>query len=221
MKNQSNKNQKNPKNKFQFTEIDKILILGTSGCGKSYLGKTIQLSFSRVVVFDALDEYQTDQKNIIRSWDELTKFIDENAEKPSFFRVIKFDFSDDDDYRITFIDHALKLLYYMGDVTIVIEEIQLFSTPHSISTNLKNCMTTGRHKRLSFIITSQRPSLMNKTILSQSTHIFCGNLIDKNDIQYVGNFIGTEKNLLSSLKKGQFVWFHPQREDRIKVISTY
>jgi ABC-type dipeptide/oligopeptide/nickel transport system ATPase component len=206
---------------FNFTDIDKIVIMGTSGCGKSYLGKVIQLNFSRVIVFDPMDEYQTDQKNIIRSWEQFASFVNNEGEKNKFFKVIKFSFDDDDIERISFLDHAIKVLYHLGNVTIVIEEMQLFSTPHSISKNLKNSMTTGRHQKLSFIITTQRPSLMNKTILSQSTHIFCGNLVDKNDILYVGNFIGADKNQLSSLKKGQFIWFHPQREEKIKVISTY
>ncbi len=73
-------------------------------------------------------------------------------------------------------------------------------------------MTSGRHQKLGFIFTTQRPSFLNKTVLSQSTNIFVGNLIDKSDVQLVSNFMDCDKKEISGLNDREFLWFNPTRK---------
>lgn len=197
-----------------FKQTDKILILGRSGCGKSFLGKKIQQAFPRLVIFDITDEYPADQ-NTIRTFDEFTNFARHAGSLPRFKKVVKFsDELNQEQLQATF-DAMLKILFTIGDMTIVIEEIQEYCSTHKLPEYLWKSMTRGRHRNLGFIITTQRPGQLHKTVLSQSTHVITGNLIDKNDVTTVATFLGRDSKEVSSLRDREFLWFCPTRENQI------
>lgn len=206
---------------MQFKEIDKILILGRSGCGKSYLGKIIQKAFPRKFIFDSLHEYESSE-NDISNFSEFSSFVVEIENNPQkytkFTRVIRF--SIDEENREEVFNQMIRVLYHIGNLTIVIEEVQNFCSTHGMPEFLKFSMTTGRHKNLSFIMTTQRPALLHKTILSQCTHVFCGSMIDKNDLQYVAKFMGKDTNDLSTLKDRNFLWYNSYESPHVRQFST-
>lgn len=184
---------------------DCVLIMGSRGCGKSYLCQNIQKLWPRRVIFDTLDEYQ--EGDLVYSFDEysarLQAYMKQNA--THFVLVFKFDPESDSDH-VEF-DQAMRLAYYFGNVQIVIEEIQEFSSPHTMPKWLKNCLLTGRHQKISVISTTQRPGELHKTILSQSAHIFCGRIIEGNDLRYVSAFLNQDAQKLSTLPDRRFVYF--------------
>ena len=49
--------------------------------------------------------------------------------------------------------------------------------------------------------------MVNKTIISQCAHVFCGNLIDANDLKYVGNFLNKKSEELIKLPDRKFIYF--------------
>jgi len=203
---------------LKFSHIDVITILGRRGCGKSFLGKEIQKIFPRKFIFDVINEYQADY--IIRNYGEFQNFIlkinREEIEK--FTCVIKFDIGDQRKAEV--FDEMMRVLFHLGNCTIVVEEVQNFIDSYNISDWFSNVFTMGRHKNLSVIMTTQRPSKMHKDALSQSTHIFCGNLTAKSDISHVSDALNMKGDEIANLDDYEFYHFCPFNNPKTKKINT-
>lgn len=195
----------------KFKSYDKTLILGQSGCGKSYLGRIVQKIWPRRVIIDCLNEYSDYPKTDI--YDDFGAIADrlaalERKKSKEYALVFQFDPEQKDTDAI--FDQLIRVLYYMGNVLVVIEEIQEYCTPHKMPHWLRKSLLTGRHQNMALLFTTQRPALLNKTIVSQSAHIFCGRLNDKNDINYVSSFLNSESNKLAELKIRNFIYLNPE-----------
>lgn len=190
-------------------ETDCVLIMGTRGTGKSFLGRNLQKLWPRRVIFDPLDEYESDV--VATNFSELAEILAEfdRTGRDRFEIVVKsdpeVDRSDEE------LEQMLRICYYFGHIQIVMEEVQLCSTPHSLPKWLKNALLTGRHQGLSLLFTTQRPGELNKTILSQCNHIFCGRIVEGNDVRYVSSFLNESSDRLSSLPDRKFLYFHNGR----------
>jgi len=204
---------------MKFKQIDKILVVGRSGCGKSFLGKKLSSVFPRVVIFDSLNEYPKSEHDIT-DFNQFAGYIKQiNNEKIRNYRlIVKFDTSLEDTKEI--FDHYMHVLYELGDVFIVIEEVQDYCTPYFIGRWFKKSMTSGRHQKLGFLFTTQRPSFLNKTVLSQSTNIFVGNLIDRNDSMTISQLLDSDKKEISSLNDREFLWFNPTLKPHTRKIKN-
>lgn len=190
-----------------FTSTDCILVVGRRGCGKSYLAKRIQEIWPRRVIIDTLNEYKG-QGETVRSFAEFSKrLIELKAENTQKF-VLIFQMPVEAEFSATEFDQILRLCFYFRNIQIVIEEIQMHSNPHFLPNWLKKNLLIGRHQNISLLFTSQRPGEVNKTIFSQCRHIFCGNLIDKNDAIYCSNFLGQDHEKLKSLPDRKFIYFN-------------
>jgi hypothetical protein len=186
---------------------DVFLSLGRRGSGKSYLARKLSSAYPRKVVFDSLGEYSDDDGIIVCNFDEFCQKILETQNSHAF--TIIFQFDPESETHVDEFNQALRILWHRGNVLILIEEIQLYSSPHSMCLWLKNCLLTGRHRNVGLIFTTQRPGECNKTIISQSNHVFCGSLHEKNDIEYTKSILGESAYSLSSLPERQFLYFRP------------
>ena len=188
---------------MEIRSIDVIGFFGRRGCGKSFLCKKVQSAFPRLFIFDSLHEYEGE--NEIYNFDEFCEAVKQSIGKSSFTYIIRFDI--ETAKKSETFEQMIRLLYYRGSVTIVIEEIQNFCTPHFIGHYLENAFLTGRHRDLSILYTTQKPSTVNKKILSQSTKIFCGGLQTRGDIFEVANFLGDVSKSISELKDRHFLFW--------------
>lgn len=199
--------------KIQATDC--ILVMGRRGCGKSFLAKRLQSIWPRRVIVDTLNEYSG--PNIVFNFHDFSeKLIKLKLENKKEFELI-FQFNPENENSDVEFNELLRLCYYFSNIQIVIEEIQLFSSPHFLPKWLKNCLLIGRHRNLSILATSQRPGEVNKTILSQCSHIFCGNIIEGNDLKYISNFLNLESKKLVSIPDRKFIYFS---RDGIREISN-
>lgn len=192
-----------------FKSTDCVLIMGTRGTGKSFLCQRLQSLWPRRIVFDALDEYS--QGEHVYSFDDFAALLiekDKSAQK-EFLIVVKFD--PEMEQTEHEIENMLRVAYYFGNVQIILEEVQFFSTVHRLPKWLKNCLLTGRHQNVSLMFTTQRPGELNKTILSQCNHIFCGRIVEGNDVRYVAGFLNQSADRLSSLPDRRFLYFSAGR----------
>lgn len=188
-----------------FNQIDVVAVFGRRGSGKSYLAQKIQSLYPKRVTFDTLNEYTDGIQctNFNDFANALQNLKAQNAQ--SFHLVYQFNIegvNHDDEF-----NQAMRLCYYFGGLTVTIEEIQSFCSVHKMPHWLKNSLLTGRHQNMAIIVTTQRPGECHKTIMSQCSHIFTGQLHDRNDIKYVSNFIGTEANDLYLLDQREFLHF--------------
>ena len=197
-----------------FRSTDVILALGRRGCGKSFLAKNIQKIHPRRIIFDTVNEYSKDSNNsVVYNFNEFADAILRNEDRNEFEIIFQFD-PEEDNPELIF-DQALKVLYYRRDVLIVIEEVQTFSSPHYLGKWLRNCLLKGRHQNLALLFTTQRPGELHKTILSQCSHIFAGQIHETNDLNYISKFIGVNSEKLINLKKEYFLLFSPGEEIKL------
>lgn len=194
---------------------DVVIILGRRGTGKTTISTTLQDAFPRVVVIDRLKEYWNSQgkkkgvTHVSRTFQHFSRQILENQFKPNFKIVFQPERDDD----VLQFNEALKLIYEMGDCLLVVEEAQFFCTVHTMPSMLKEILLCGRHRKIAFFATTQRPGELHKTMLSQASHVFAGPMHEPNDIKYLYGFMGheTEKLLhLKHLEKScEFLYYRP------------
>ena len=91
-------------------------------------------------------------------------------------------------------DRICECIYQLGDVCLVIEEVHLYSSPQFYRIGLKYCANGSSPKYRANLYVS-RAGETNKTLLSMSTYVYCGQIIDLNDQKYIANFIGKAQAL--------------------------
>lgn len=204
--------------KGPFTEIDKFISLGRSGCGKSYLGKTIQEYYPRKIIVDTLYEYEKGPKDFeISDISTLIAVLIElkNNQIKKFTIIYRFALECAD--KEPEFDEICKLVFNFKDILLVVEEVHLFCSPQYLPLWFENLIRMGRHQKVALLCTSQRPGSVNKNLLAQSTWVFCGQLIDKNDIVYTSSFLNQDAKKLASLPDRTFIQFH---NSKINVIEN-
>lgn len=184
-----------------------ILVMGTRGCGKSTLAVNLQKLFPRKVIIDTLGEYD-DEQNTVYGFNEFADRLNQVRQNSEYKIIYQFN-PENKNSEVEF-DHVMRLCFYSGNLQIVLEEVQEHSSVHSLPHWLRQCLLKGRHQNVSVLSTTQRPGELNKTILSQSQHIFCGQIIEGNDLRYVAGFLRQSAEKLVQLPKGQFLYFTTQ-----------
>ncbi|MBX2986495.1 MAG: ATP-binding protein [Bdellovibrionaceae bacterium] len=146
---------------------------------------------------------------IITSFNALAeKLINLKKENQKKFRLI-FRFDPDSENIETVFNEVLRLAFHFKNLQVVIDEIQLFSSPHFLPNYLKNLLFIGRHHGISLVCITQRPGQLNKSILAQSLHVFVGQLHEKNDLRVISDFIFLPPEKIINLPKGRFFHFSP------------
>lgn len=205
----------------KFKKTDKIAILGRSGCGKSFLGKCAQDQFDRKIVIDTLYEYNGgDFDFVVNTRQSLIAAMSAVEQNKKFSILYRFDLKVDQEVLSADFDFVCEAVYIFGNVLLVVEEIHLYSGPHFLPTWLKNLSLMGRHRNVALIYTSQRAGETNKTLLSMSTYVYCGQMIDLNDQKYIGNFIGKEARALSEIPDRSFIEFDSQNPKVNRIVPN-
>lgn len=188
---------------------DVLLAVGRRQVGKSFLGKKIQENYPRVFVFDVLNEYPTTEGIHVFSWKQFhTQMLKILREKTKTWKMVyHFDLENDDN--AAELNQALKILYAIGNMLIVVEEVQHFSTPQAMPHWLKNCLTQGAHRKLAMLFTTQHVGSLNKKVFSQANHVFCGSLHAQGDVDYVRSVLRDRADELYNLAPRNFLYFSP------------
>ena len=173
----------------------------------------------RRIVLDSLGEYErefpgAEKVHSFQDFGEKMKHYWENGAREF---VLIYRFNPENSLSESEFDQIMRVAYYFGNVQVVIEEVQLYSSPNFLPHWLKQCLLTGRHKGVSLLFTTQRPGELNKTILSQCHHIFCGQIIEGNDVNYLKSFLQGQHVRLPQLPKRRFLWFS---DDGVSEISN-
>lgn len=183
--------------------------MGQRGCGKSHLAKSIQKLWPKRVIIDTLDEYPDTADTVFNFNDFADKMATLKSEGASSFEVI-FKFDDESRNGEVEFDEVMRLCYYFGSLQVVIEEIQTHASPHEMPHWLEKILLKGRHQNVSVLSTTQRPGLLNKTVLSQCDHVFVGTTIEGNDLRYVAAFLGESVDRLTHLPMRRFLYRGPE-----------
>lgn len=190
-----------------FQPADCFCIFGKRKSGKSYLAREICSAYPRQVIIDPVADW-TDGE-VVTSFNLFAEKLRNKIENNIRNYKIIFRFNPDEKLTSDIFNEILRLCYHAGDLQVIIDEVQMFCNPHWMPPYLKNLAFIGRHKKVGLICITQRPAQVNKGLLSQSEHIFCGQLHDKNDLRAVADFIGDDLNDLISLPARNFIYFSP------------
>ncbi len=192
---------------MSFEPTDCILIMGQRGCGKSYLAKRLQAMWPRRVIVDSLNEYGADEGEVVSVFDDFANRLQALKQNETQAFVLIFQSHPENQIGNIEFEQILRLCFYFGGIQVVVEEVQNYSSPHNLPDWLKKCLLIGRHQNISLLFTSQRPGEVNKTIISQCAHIFCGKIIEGNDLTYIAKILRQDADKLLNIQDRRFIYF--------------
>lgn len=166
-------------------------IFGRKGSGKTFFMRELSKDISRIIIFDVTNDFQNGfiYNNVDDFIDALPAF-----EQRSDFRVL-LKFEDFEDYELALQEIRLSDL---TNYTLMVDEIHLFASPNSISTDFYNIFAVGRHKAISVICATQRPYRVNPIVRSQSDIMTTFKQTENRDLGLLKE-VGFDENEVSNL----------------------
>lgn len=183
-----------------------ILIFGKRGSGKSYLVKKKLIAGApRLVIYDTLGEY-TDGV-IFEDLEKLNMFWRQTYRRP--FRIIYRPLNPEAE-----IEQIAELVFALGDLTFVVEEIDCYCSAHQIAENFAHIIQRGRHKNITLIGVTQRPYGIHRLLTSQAKQIYVFNTNEPRDRDYLRELLGQEIDAkLDGLQQYQYVEWSDGTDD--------
>jgi hypothetical protein len=172
---------------MSITKADRVIVVGKTGSGKTYLSRKLLAPVSNLVIIDSkgtLGEWAIKDDPIIR------------LQKRLGFR--------DEDGRIRYIPPAgtraatrlwyhdlLQVAYNEGDCIVYIDELFAVAPPNTDPPPaLTTLYTRGRERRAGVWSCTQRPTWIPLFALSESDHFFCFRLHLVEDRKRMSAFMG-------------------------------
>lgn len=179
---------------------DRVIFLGKTGSGKTYLAKKLIKQYKRVVVYDAKHELGelTTEDYITSNLSELKEIIQEH----NFLTVYQpFDLDKES------FDGFCKTVFNRGNLTLFFDEISYISLTQEGYFN--KILRMGRSRGIGCWLCAQRPSWIDQFILSEAEHYFIFQMQLKADRQKICGVLGEEaEDKINSLKKYHFLYFN-------------
>lgn len=187
-----------------FSGHNNITIFGMTGSGKSVLCREIQKYFLNIIIFDTLYEYKDNEGIVFNNFNQFSDYIIKTQYLEELPNKLIIRFSPDLD-ETNEINNYLKMIYFRGNCTIVLEEVQNFASAYKIPKYLKQISLTGRHKKVNFITTTQRIAEIHKSLISQAHHVFSGFTDNPIDIKTLSEN-GFSTKLVDTINQYEFLW---------------
>ena len=185
-----------------MSEKKVTLVIGKRGSGKSYLVKKLiggETPKERLLVYDPQSEYSEGVCFDRDSYGQLLEF---------WWRVRQTGF------RIVYrpidpageIDDIAKLVFALGNMTFVVEEVEAYCNTFNINQNFAAILQRGRHRNIELIGVTQRPFGIHRLLTSQAKEVYVFNTNEPRDRQYLRDLLGFEVGAkLDILKQFEYV----------------
>lgn len=183
----------------EIKRADVRAYIGATGTGKGVsIIKHLQSQRpTRLVVFDPLQEYGA----LARPVTTVREAIE--AMKGKTFKVA-WQPPDETDYKAKKFKADFELLcraaFIAGDLTLLVEELELVTSPTWAPAAWRNCTKRGRHVGLRIIGASQRPADCDKAFLSSCTYVRAFALREHKDRQRVAQALDVPIEQILKLK---------------------
>lgn len=138
------------------------LIFGKTGQGKSYLAQQLIKEEKRVVIIDPLFEYENGF--IFYNFSDLIDYYSEH-EPETFKFICRFKTDLEIDYLFRFCEVAKNL-------TLVLEEAEIYISPQARSSNFLRLVRYGRHQAISIIGIARRTAELSSDLKAQVNTIY-------------------------------------------------
>ena len=180
------------------------LIFGKRGCGKSVLAEILCRDIKRLMIYDTLGEYTDgfvieDLQELKEIWSDVYR---------GNFRLIYQPVDPDADF-----DTVCGLVYGCEDLTFLVEELDRYSKPLTLSLPFKNIIQRGRHRFIELIGVTQRPHGIDKLLTSMSKEMYIFNTTEPRDVDYFKDTIGYPVVVkIADLKEYEYVKYQDGTE---------
>lgn len=186
-------------------------VMGASGSGKGLWIKAQmrERNPTRLVVWDFMNEYQefTGEKPKAKAASSLRQVRDAmkaaGADGPLKIRYSPKT-ATEKGVRAEF-EMLCDLVYHWENCTFIAEELSNVTMPSWAPPSWRKMCTSGRHKRVHIVGTSQMPSLIDKAFLGNCTLIHCGPLRQYDHRAAVAKGMDIEEGRLAKLVNLQFI----------------
>ncbi|MCW1311403.1 MAG: hypothetical protein QXJ93_01025 [Candidatus Rehaiarchaeum fermentans] len=185
-----------------------IGIFGIQGHGKTTYLKEITKNLNRVIYVDTLEEYNY---KTITNPIELLDFLKDRIS----FKIEYVNLTEDTDIEsLDKVCIAIKsYIQYMQskyeldiDITLAVDEVDIYATTSFISQNFRELIVRGRHWNTNLIYATRRPHECNRLLTSQSNIFAIFKIIEPSDIAFFKTFIGEYAYELPELKRFEYLY---------------
>lgn len=185
----------------QLKRADVRAFVGATGSGKGVglRGHLADGKPARLIVFDPMHEYGDLAGVVVVQ--TVGKVIAQM--KRARFRVVwQPDDDTDFDSKAFKAQFALfcKAAFTVGDLWMLVEELELVTRPTWAPAQWRNCTKRGRHVGLTIMAASQRPADADKAFWSSCTYIRCHALRETEDGQRMARVLKVPYEQIDSLK---------------------
>lgn len=183
------------------------VVLGESNYGKStFVHSEIIPRFKRVIFVDSQnqvpvpstikDAYFNSGVRFCRDFASTLNAFEEFYDRESFRIVCKY--PDDSE------EHIFDMVSEIGNVTLIVEEIDLFAKSNT-KNSLYKIITKGRHRNIQLVGIAQRPGNVSTELKSQCNFLITFKQTYKIDIDFFSGYNANARNVLPGLKVGEFI----------------
>lgn len=162
-------------------------VIGASGSGKSAFVKIRIRHMQRLMIWDPMNEYGRESginATLCKDLRTMVKVI--GKEKTFAVRYVPMGSEKQLAERFAVF---CALAFAIGDLCMVIEEIQQVTQAGRAPAEWSNCTLRGRHRGLRIYGITQRPALVDKNFFSNATEIRCGRLNFAADVTTMDNVL--------------------------------
>jgi len=172
---------------FNFIAYEeKIVIVGASGSGKTYLANQIMKSLNgiSVWVYDPNYQFHSARAMVFHDLDELLKVYD-SAKRGHY--ILQPSDGTEHTFR-RFNAEAFK----RGNLTLIEDEIHNHLSKQKVLKEFNQVILSGRPRGISVISISSRPASCPNHILSNVKHVFAFKLNLESDIKFLEGYLGED-----------------------------
>jgi hypothetical protein len=149
------------------------MILGKTGTGKTVLAKSLIENCNRLLVLDPLGEYGG---RIFFDFDSLADYM--LTEPEEFQAVLRPQEEEDADF-------FFRLARTVGNVTVLVDEAEIYINPQSMPDSFRWLIQFGRHREVSLICVGRRAPELNIYLRAQQTSIISFAQSEPRDIDHL------------------------------------
>ena len=170
---------------FNFIAYEeKIVIVGASGSGKTYLANQLLKSLNgiSVWVYDFNYQFHSSRAMIFHDLSEMLEVYD-SAKRGHYI------FQPHDNSENTFRRFNAEA-FKRGNLTLIEDEIHTFLTKQKQNKEFNQVILSGRPRGISVVSISSRPASCPNHVLSNAKHVFAFKLNLESDLKFLESYLG-------------------------------
>lgn len=170
-----------------------LTILGMKGSGKSTLTREVILENPRVLILDAMGEYDDLQGvRVYQNGEEGARALVASKDSPRFL-IDVLTLHGEETLAV------LAVAFEVPNLLIVLEEASLYTDPHTLPDEIARIVRYGRKREISLVVVARRPSEIHRELTAQSDLLVTFRQSEPIDLQYLRARMGPVGDRAASL----------------------